>query len=127
MVTADWIRELIRKRELWKFYKTKDWMRLKESVLRDAHYECAECRRRGIVTRYDIGEDGTKRRLSTVHHVMHVRSHPELAMSRTYTDRDGTVRQNLIPVCKACHNKIHPEKRNRNAPDPDKFTNVERW
>ena len=47
MVTEEWIRGLIKRGELWKFYKSKDWVRLKESVLRDAHYECAECRARG--------------------------------------------------------------------------------
>ena len=129
MVTEEWIRGLIKRGELWKFYKSKDWVRLKESVLRDAHYECAECRARGIVTRYDIDAGGQKRRLSTVHHVMRVRQHPELALSRTYRDRDGAEHTNLIPVCKACHNRLHPEKRNHRTGDHDRerFTNEERW
>lgn len=127
MVTTDWIRGLIEAGELWKFYKTKEWRRLKESVLKAAHYECAECRSRGIITRYDTGEDGTRRRLSTVHHVMHVRDHPELAMSRTYRGPDGKIHANLIPVCKSCHNRLHPEKREKRKTEIEKFTNAERW
>lgn len=128
MRIEQWIRELIEKDELWKFYKSRQWIRLKESVLKAAHYECAECRAQGKITRYDIDSEGNKRLLSTVHHVMHVRDHPELALSRTYKDMEtGEVKQNLIPVCKACHNKLHPEKRRQRQRHTDSFTNVERW
>ena len=128
MVTEEWIRELIEKDELWKFYKSKDWIRLKTSVLKAAHYECAECRKQGKITRYDIGNDGKKRLLSTVHHVCHVRDHPELALSRTYKDYStGNDEKNLIPVCKACHNKLHPEKYRHNMRKAEGYTNVERW
>lgn len=128
MYCEQWIRELIRKDELWRFYKSPEWIRLKGSVLKAAHYECAECRSQGKITRYDIGEDGQKRLLSTVHHVMHVRDHPELALSRTYRDLEtGEEKVNLMPVCKACHNKLHPEKRRHSQQKTDSFTNVERW
>ena len=128
MRIEQWIRELIEKDELWRFYKSPEWIRLKRSVLKAAHYECAECRSQGKITRYDIGEDGQKRLLSTVHHVMHVRDHPELALSRTYRDLEtGEVKQNLIPACKACHNRLHPEKRRQRQRHTDSFTNVERW
>ena len=128
MRIEQWIRELIEKDELWKFYKSRQWIRLKESVLKAAHYECAECRSQGKITRYDIDSEGNKRLLSTVHHVMHVRDHPELALSRTYKDMEtGEVKQNLIPVCKACHNRLHPEKRRQRQRHTDSFTNVERW
>ena len=80
MSTEQWIRELMQSGELWKFYKSREWKRLKAQVLRDHHYECAECRKRGVITRYDEGG----RILSTVHHVCHVRDHPELALSRYY-------------------------------------------
>lgn len=128
MRIEQWIRELIEKDELWKFYKSRQWIRLKESVLKAAHYECQECRAQGKITRYDIDSEGNKRLLSTVHHVMHVRDHPELALSRTYKDMEtGEVKQNLIPVCKACHNKLHPEKRRQRQRHTDSFTSVERW
>ena len=122
MVTEEWIRELISKDELWRFYKTKEWIKLKRSILKEHHYECAECRKLGVITRHD-GD----RLLSTVHHVCHVREHPELALSRWYKDYEtGEMKENLIPVCKACHNKLHPEKRKFRI-SPDRFVNEERW
>ena len=124
-MTADEIRELIQSGELWKFYKCKAWTKLKTQVLRDNHYECAECKRQGIITRYDVCEDGNRRLLSTVHHVCHVRDHPELALSRWYKDYEtGEMEENLIPVCKACHNKLHPEKFRGKK---NGYTNEERW
>lgn len=121
--TEQWIRELISKGELWKFYKSREWIKLKRSILKEHHYECAECRKHGVITRYDDGG----RLLSTVHHVCHVRDHPELALSRWYKNYEtGQMEENLIPVCKACHNKLHPEKRKFHI-SPDKFINEERW
>ena len=111
-----WINKLISKNELWRFYKSKPWLKLKAEVLRKNHYECAICKAKGIITRFDIGADGSKRKLSTVHHIKHVRDYPELALSK----------DNLIPVCKACHNKLHPEKiKKKNI--YQSFTNTERW
>ena len=119
--TEAWIRELIQKNELWRFYKSKEWIRLKNQILKENHYECAECRKHGVITRYDDG-----RLLSTVHHVCHVRDHPELALSRYYKDYEtGRMELNLIPVCKACHNKLHPEKIKKS--DQNRFMNEERW
>ena len=127
MVTEKWIKELIKNNELWKFYKTKEWIRLKKSILREHHYECAECRKNGIITRYDINKDGERKLISTVHHVCHVRQRTDLALSRTYKDYvTGEELPNLIPVCKACHNKLHPEKIFRET-QSDHFMNTERW
>lgn len=125
MMNEKIIRELISKDELWRFYKSKEWIRLKNEVLKDNHYECAECKKHGVITRYDIDADGNKKLLSTVHHVCHVRYHPELALDRYYKDYEtGQMEVNLIPVCKSCHNKLHPEKvKNRK----EKFVNEERW
>lgn len=122
-----WIETLIEKNELWRFYKSREWMELKEEVLRENHYECAECKKRGIITRYDIDEDGNKRLLSTVHHVQYVKKHPADALSKFYT-YEGKTYRNLIPVCKACHNKLHPEKSGRRAKKKtDGFVNEEKW
>ena len=71
---ATWIRQLIKEDRLYKFYKSKDWIKLKTDILRDAHYECAVCRKHGKITRYDVDlMTGEKKLISTVHHVMHVR------------------------------------------------------
>lgn len=124
---AEYINELIEQNALWKFYKSKEWIELKTKILIENHYECAECKKHGKITRYDIDKNGNKKLISTVHHVQFVRNHPELAMSRTYT-YEGKDYPNLIPVCKACHNKLHPEKRIRaKAYMPKHFENEERW
>lgn len=118
----------ILKDELWRFYKSREWRTLKDKILKENHYECAECKKRGVITRYDVDDEGNKRLLSTVHHVQFVRKHPALALSRTYTYA-GKTYQNLIPVCKACHNKLHPEKWKNGYKhnDVEHFVNEERW
>ena len=120
---TEWIKELIKKDELWKFYKSEQWLRLKQEVLEENHYECRICRNRGVVKRYDVDKDGQKRLLSTVHHVQWLKKYPELALSKTYTWK-GKEYPNLIPVCKACHNKCHKEKGYRK---PKEFWQSERW
>ena len=120
-----WIKELIDKDELWRFYKCKDWIKLKTKVLEDAHHECSICRQQGKITRYDIDDQGNERLLSTVHHVQYVRKYPELALSMTYTYQ-GKTYPNLIPVCKACHNKLHSDKGGSNK-KIEHYTNTERW
>lgn len=124
---ATWIRELIDKDELWKFYKSKDWIRLKTTILQMNHYECYECRRRGKITRFDTDAEGNKKLISTVHHVHHVRNFPELAMTLYVMDPEtGRHELNLVPVCKACHNILHPEK-NKKKKQEEGFVNEERW
>lgn len=123
----NWIEELIDKNELWKFYKSKEWIRIKDQILKAAHYECYECRKQGKITRYDVDDNGNKTLISTVHHVQFVRKHPELALSKTYVYR-GKRYPNLIPVCKACHNRLHPEKHSwKKKRNKDEFMNEERW
>ena len=123
---AKWINELIEQGCLWRFYKSKEWIKLRNQILKENHYECAICKAKGIITRYDIDKNGNKRLLSTVHHNQYIRLHPELALSRTYT-YNGKVYQNLIPICKACHNRIHTEKHKSKSNKPPSFTNEERW
>ena len=120
-----YIEDLISKDELWKFYKNKEWIALKNKILEENHYECAMCKDKGIITRYDIAKDGKRKRITTVHHVRHVRDYPELALSRYYTDETGQ-HTNLIPVCKKCHNVLHPEKRHRRD-GKKQYRNEERW
>lgn len=123
-----WIEKLIADDELWRFYKSKEFIKFKTDILKENHYECYECKKRGIITRYDTDKDGNKRILSTVHHVRHVREYPELALSRTFIDDEGKMQLQLIPVCKACHNKLHPEKQKKAyTKNEERFENEERW
>ena len=112
---AKWINELIDTDRLWKFYKSIEFRHLKEEVLREQHYECQECKKLGKITK-----------ANTVHHVQFVRKHPELALSKYYTYK-GKQYKNLIAVCPACHNKLHPEKIENNNRNKNKFKNEERW
>lgn len=111
-----WIEDLIKRNELWRFYKSKEWIKLKTSVLKENHYECAECKKHGVITRYDKDKNGNEVLISTVHHIAPVRVNPALALTRS----------NLMPLCKACHNKLHPEK-NQKRRKQQGFTNIERW
>mgnify|MGYP000826225311 FL=1 len=82
-------------------YDGARWMRKRQQILRRDGYQCQECRRYGKA-----------REATQVHHKKHVDEYPELA----YKD------DNLVSLCCACHNKMHPEKaraaRGRYAP-PD--------
>ena len=123
---ASWIRSLQAEDQLWKFYKSREWKDLKRKILRQDHYECQVCKAAGIVTRYEVVH-GRMEKLQTVHHVMHVTEHPELALSEFYTDSSGSRQRQLITICKACHNKEHPEKNKNNSSQRQGYTNTERW
>lgn len=70
-------------------YTDKRWRAMREIILRRDGYQCRECRRYG-----------RKREAQEVHHIKPVDSYPELAFTRS----------NLVSLCHACHNKMHPEK-----------------
>lgn len=70
-------------------YNDPKWKRKRRKILRRDGYRCRECRRYG-----------RNREATEVHHVKHVDEWPELA----YKD------ENLVSLCHACHNKMHPEK-----------------
>ena len=125
--TAAYIKSLIAQGKLWKFYKGKAWITLKQQVLEENHFECRICKQNGIITRYDESPDGKRRLLSTVHHVNEVREHPDLALSRFYFDSSGERHDNLIPVCKACHNALHNRTFQGSKYQAEHFTNAERW
>lgn len=117
MSLTKYINSLISDDALVKFYKSKAWRILRDEVLAEHHYECQECLKNGRYTRATM-----------VHHVQEVRKRPELALSRTYTDGGGTVHKQLLPLCIACHERIHDKlgdfTRERSGP---KFMNEERW
>ena len=113
IMTADEIRELIKEDRLYRFYKSPEWLTLRESIMNENHHECQWCKEKGIISRAE-----------TVHHVQWVKNHPELAMSRTYRDKSGEIKQNLIPLCHDCHDKAHKRMKYREKREP---LNTERW
>lgn len=97
------------------FYCSTAWRRKRRQILRRDKYECQLCRARG---RY--------RKAELVHHVNHLKDRPDLALSDTYTDGDGTEQRQLISVCRECHETVcHPERMRKNF--REKFTTEERW
>lgn len=71
------------------FYNSPRWRRKQKAILRRDHYQCQLCKRYGRISEATI-----------VHHKLELAEYPELAM-----DDD-----NLVSVCRKCHNKLHDEK-----------------
>ncbi|RDU22198.1 HNH endonuclease [Anaerosacchariphilus polymeriproducens] len=94
-MTTQEIIELIKIDKLYQFYKSKEWMSLKNEVLKEHHNECVWCKQQGII-----------KKAVTVHHVQFVKKHPYLALSRYYTYK-GKTYENLLPLCHDCHDKAH--------------------
>ncbi len=111
---AVWIRQLYKQDKIYLFYKTDDWLELRQRVLDDNHNECIECVKVGKYSEADC-----------VHHINEVRDRPDLALSRYYTDNNGQRQPNLVPLCNACHNIIHDKF--SKFYNKDKFINEERW
>lgn len=95
----NWIRGLIRDNKVHEFYTSPAWRKLQAQILKENHYECERCKRKGLVVK-----------ATTVHHKKYLRLHPELAL-----DPD-----NLEPICERCHYDEHHRKK-------PGFTNEERW
>ena len=111
---ASWIRDLTKSGKLYRFYKTDEWLNLRNQVLSDNHWECSDCKRK---------KPAIYSRAVTVHHENEVKDRPELALSRTYRDASG-VHENLTPLCAKCHNARHD--RFSRAEDRPQI-NIERW
>ena len=71
------------------FYKSIVWKKKRAAILQRDGHMCQMCKRYG--RRVDA---------VTVHHIKHIEDNPELARKD----------ENLISLCNACHNKMHPEK-----------------
>lgn len=97
--------DLIETKGVKAFYLSKPWRRKREDVLKAQNYECQECKK----------NHRPVKRATTVHHIKHLRTHPELAF-----DDD-----NLEAVCSECHNILHPEK--LKGFHSKKMWNDERW
>lgn len=106
-----WIKSLIEEGKLWKFYKWKEWLKLKNQILEEAHYECEWCKKRGKISKAE-----------EVHHIQFVKKYPHLAMSRYYTHK-GKQHKNLVALCHDCHDKAHERMKYKKQ----KQFNEERW
>jgi 5-methylcytosine-specific restriction endonuclease McrA len=75
--------------DIEKFYGTEKWKRKRAAILARDKYQCQICKRYGRT-----------RQATEVHHIVHLEDDPSRALDAS----------NLISLCKACHNKEHPEK-----------------
>lgn len=74
------------------FYLSKKWKRKKAAILKRDGYLCQHCKRYGKAVA-----------ATTVHHIVHLDTSPELALKD----------ENLVSLCAKCHNEQHPEKGGR--------------
>lgn len=72
-----------------KFYKSREWTNLRKQAIERDNNECQMCKEHGKVS---IAQ--------CVHHIKHLKEHPELALDIN----------NLKSLCNICHNIVHPEK-----------------
>lgn len=99
----NWITKLIKENNIHAFYVSGPWKKLRQEVINKSNKECQLCKSKGKVST-----------ATTVHHIKHLKDHPELALTRS----------NLMAVCKECHNELHPEKHRHKS---KKVINEERW
>lgn len=71
------------------FYASSEWRQKRREILKRDNYECQLCKLRG---RYN--------KATVVHHLKHYDKFPKLALTSV----------NLVSLCAACHNVVHPEK-----------------
>lgn len=101
-MNVEQIKELIKSNNIKAFYNSAAWLHIRDEVLEEQHHECQICKAKGIYTE-----------AVTVHHIKHLRQHPELALNKS----------NLMAVCKDCHNELHHRCVNK----PKLQLNIERW
>lgn len=96
------------------FYDWPEWDGKRNDVLRLDRGECYLCRTRH--KRYC--------KAVLVHHVKHLKTRPDLALS--LFDPDTGERQ-LVSLCRACHEDEHPERRWRKITAAKAPVTAERW
>lgn len=78
------------------FYNSWEWRKLSKKVIKSGNFECAECKKLGKVTPAVL-----------THHMNELKDRPDLAYCLTYTDENGEVKPQLVPLCHDCHERIH--------------------
>ena len=88
------------------FYKTGVWVRKRTEILERDNHECQRCKDAGGYSKGNV-----------VHHIKHLEDRPDLALED----------DNLMTVCEACHNALHPER--MRTPEASKRRQItpERW
>lgn len=84
---------VVNKNRRRKFYKSKEWIKKRKEIVERDNNECQKCKSKGLAT---VGQNVAL----DVHHKVHLEDSWELRL-----DSD-----NLITLCRPCHNSEHPEK-----------------
>lgn len=92
------LHDIIRSGSTQIFYTWRKWRKEREHVLRQDKHECQHCKRAGRYTKATM-----------VHHIKHLRTHPQYALMM-WVQVDGTWQRQLISLCEACHEREHPER-----------------
>lgn len=110
----EFVKQCIRDDDIHKFYTSPKWRRLREEVLAMDHWECQDCKKRGLY-----------KKATTVHHNQFVQKHPENALDIFYTFQ-GKQYRNLVSLCHDCHEERHGHRQGtKNA--KKKYLTEERW
>lgn len=89
LTVGDWIRQLFRDHgNARNFYRSREWAAVRDKVLRDAHWECADCKAQSPA-KYS--------RATIVHHERYVRKYPDEALTISRMVDGHEVRQ-LVPL-----------------------------
>ena len=109
-MTTDDIKRWIADNELWRFYTSRTWKRLRNEVMRDHKGECQDHKEK----------HGKFVAATMVHHEKELRDRPDLALVKYYTDEQGRKHRQLTPLCDECHDIRHPErlKQKQKAEEP---------
>ena len=112
------IASMIIDEDLKTFYKSREWRKISKKVIPAGHCECIECNKMGKVTDAVL-----------THHVNELKKRPDLAYSFTYTDENGEVKPQLIPLCHDCHERIHKRGvySENDGKDDKGFWQEEKW
>lgn len=89
-----------------KFYHSKAWKDKREEILARDNYECQHCKAKGLVV------EGTE-----VHHIIHLKDD----WSKRFEN------DNLVTLCRVCHNLEHPEKIKKMKKQKNKKLPKELW
>ncbi|WP_461367237.1 HNH endonuclease [Candidatus Darwinibacter acetoxidans] len=100
------LEEIVRLVKEGKFYKSSAWEKKRLEILERDNHECQRCKDAGGYSKGNV-----------VHHIKHLDDRPDLALED----------DNLMTVCEACHNALHPER--LRTPEASKRRQItpERW
>lgn len=114
--TENEIINLIETNRLDIFYNSRFWRALCCQIKKEQHYECQICKAKGRVKNADV-----------VHHVRHLKKHPQLAYSRYFIDDNGIKQKQLIALCHLCHDTEHGRVFKGNTKSRKGYTNEEKY